>query len=133
RRPHHTLHCLNMLAVDEQGATRRGIPDLHRPISAGRGKTLAISRPGDTQYGSTMSLVEKERFSLNSSSTMLNDGPDLHRPIIIGHSEVPAIGRPGHASDRATRVLLSEQRVACRGIPDLHHSIGAPRSEILAS
>src|SRR5689334_15686486 len=121
-----------MLAIDEQGAARGGVPDLHCSINAGRGKALAISRPGDTQYGSTMSLVEKEWFSLNSTTTTLNDGPDLHRSIVIGRSKVPAVGRPGHARNRTARVLLSEQGAPRRGIPDLHHSIGAPRSEILA-
>jgi hypothetical protein len=51
-----------MTAIDQDMAARGGIPDLHRPVSAPRGDTLAIGGPDDCIDNKSMAAVHGEAW-----------------------------------------------------------------------
>src|SRR5260370_40907510 len=109
-----------MPRIGEEMVARGRVPDLHRPIVAGRNNTRAVGRPGYRFHLVRVVLIDGQGMSSGNVGLALDCRPDLGRSINAGGSDARVIWRPRDTPYLFDMTNIDEVMGAIFGIPHMY-------------
>src|SRR6266851_4360115 len=98
-----------MPRIGEEMVARGRVPDLHRPIVAGRNNTRAVGRPGYRFHLVRVVLIDGQGMLSGNVGLALDCRPDLGRSILAGGSDAFAIRGPRYRVHRQYMTLIGDE------------------------
>src|SRR5260221_5169883 len=118
-----------MPRIGEEMVARGRVPDLHRPIVAGRNNTRAVGRPGYRFHLVLVVLIGGQGMLSGNLGLALDCRPDLGRSINAGGSDARIIWRPRDTPYLVDMTNIAEVMGAILRIPDLYGLIVSSRGD----
>src|SRR5258707_7061136 len=118
-----------MPRIGEEMLARGRVPDLHRPIVAGRNNTRAVGRPGYRFHLVLVLLIDGQGMLSGTVGLALDCRPDLSRSINAGGSDARVIWRPRDTPYLVDMTNIAEVMGAILRIPDLYGLIVSSRGD----
>src|SRR5260370_1902014 len=118
-----------MPRIGEEMVARGRVPDLHRPIVAGRNNKRAVGRPGYRFHLVRVVLIDGQGMLSGNVGLALDCRPDLGRSINAGGSDARVIWRPRDTPYLVDMTNIAEVMGAILRIPDLYGLIVSSRGD----